>query len=176
MRKRIDRVDPVPTVPLTVLVAEGFSESPGALVDRLRDRGDAIGVDAEGRLCVLEPVAARLRAEKAEAQRLAAEEAARVEAARLEAVAEWEEQRRVAAVKAARDRAVRDRVARLERVTGVSIIQLERELRKSYTHRPGTAMSLDTREAWDEQSFTLDEIEAWVRDTYGPEIFEEATR
>jgi hypothetical protein len=142
-------------VALTTLVGEGFGASPGMLVDKLAERGFAVGVDDAGRLAVAEAVAEALRQERAEAERGAAERAAR--AAEAAAVEEAAAQRRQEA------RAQRlNRIRRLEQTAGASVMQLEMGLRDFLVNN---VPNLDPRRL-EAHAFTLDELERWASGRY----------
>jgi hypothetical protein len=166
--------------PLTVLVEEKFAGTVGALVDVLAERGIAVTTDTHGRLAVAVPAATTLREEQAEQERQAAAEAARAaaEAAERQRVAREAAAVEEADVRRQREAQARrqDHIRRLEAASGVSIVELEIGLRRSLLTAPDVGWSHADRQRLEDRAFTLDELEAFVLQTYGVDSLEEVGR
>src|SRR6266508_637281 len=141
MRKRQDQAE----VPLIELLDAAGVATPGALVDLLAQRGDAVVVDALGRLAAPLPVAERLREEQAARERLREEEAERVEEERLAKLREYEEQREEDRLRRLEQQALQDRIRRVEQASGVPFWKLESEFTRARTHGYGSGMTYDQK-------------------------------
>jgi len=149
-------------VPLATLAAEGFAASPSAMFLQALDDGLPLGLDAKGNMCLFASSADRMRQERRELQ----ERAARESELRRQAQQDAE----VAAV-VARERAaqVRDRERRLEELTGLSLAQLEGAMRSEPLNRPGAVFTLADRDVVYNRDITLDDLEAFAAEWYGPD-------
>jgi hypothetical protein len=169
MRKRQD--DPA-SVPLVDLLEAADVATPGALIDLLAERGDAVLVDPLGRLAVPPAVAERLRQEQEERERIAMEEAKRAEEERLRQLREHAEREEELRLRQLKEQALRERIQRVEQATGLQMWQLEQAVTKSRTGAPSTGLSYAGRAIEDERPVTLGEVEQYVVATFGAEVLE----
>lgn len=157
-------------VPLTEVLEAGLvpgAETIGGVLDAIIARGDAVGVDPDGRLAIAQPALDRLRQEQAERERIAREEAEKAEAERAARLEEEAARREAQKRERDRARAYRERVARLEKAMGTPLHQIERAIREESMYQAGTGGTFDHLQDAASRTFSLEEIEEWVIENYG---------